>query len=953
MKTSSSVLNFGRIFFCVAILVGLAKAEVWAEGGKQEEKSSRLWIEIDQTNVPAKGTRLLTPQKYRVFRLDTAALGELLSEMPLEFTDAVRRNSVIMEVPMPDGRVVHFRIEESPVVAPHVAAELPGLKTFSGQGIEEPAATARFDWIPAKGFHGYILAPAGTVYIDPFQEDDREHYLVYYKHDYGARPNRFRCQLDEHSSLIREDYKPSSGLDFTNGSDLRTYRMAIAGSGEYTAFHGGQANALAVVTTAVNRLVGIYRREAAISFTLVSGTNILFPDAGSDPYDNSGDPGQLGVNQTQLDTIIGTANYDIGHLFVTSDGGIASTPCVCTGQKAEGLSGLANPAGDPFVVDFVAHEIGHQFSGQHSYNNSGDGVCTTRSANDAYEPASGATLMSYVGQCTPRDLASNSLDLFSVQSLAQVINYRNDNGGGGSCGTLTTPGNTPPVLGALANFTVPRNTPFFLTAMATDANDPANQLTYSWEENDLGPASGTATTPDSDADGMARPIFRILQPTNAGATRNFPSLPYILNNANVPPTTYSGTSPTGAVCNAGNCITGEILPSIGRAMSFRVTVRDNNAGAGGAADAGMTVTVDGATGPFRITGPNTNVSWQANSAQTVTWDVNGSNANAANVKISLSTDGGQTFPTTILATTPNDGTEQITVPNATTNQARIKVEGVNNIFFDITDVNFTITGGTALPTVLGNISTRLRVETGDNALIGGFIVTGTQPKRVIVRAIGPSLPVAGVLANPTLELRNAAGTLVRGNDDWRVGGQEAEITATGVPPANDLESALVETLPANNAGYTAIVRGVNNTTGIGLIEAYDLDRTVDSKLGNISTRGSVQTGDNVLIAGTIVLGSTAQRVLVRAIGPSLTVTGKLENPTLELRDAQGALLRANDDWRVGGQEAEITATGIPPANDFESALIHILPANGASYTAIVRGVNNATGIAVVEMYAIN
>ena len=164
---------------------------------------------------------------------------------------------------------------------------------------------------------------------------------------------------------------------------------------------------------------------------------------------------------------------------------------------------------------------------------------------------------------------------------------------------------------------------------------------------------------------MARPIFRILPPTNAGATRNFPSLPYILNNANVPPVTYSGTSPTGAVCNAGNCITGEILPSIGRVMNFRVTVRDNNAGSGGAADATMTVTIDGATGPFRVTAPNTNVSWQANSTQTVTWDVNGSNANAANVKDLAFTDGGQTFPTTILATTPNDGTEQITVPNAT------------------------------------------------------------------------------------------------------------------------------------------------------------------------------------------------------------------------------------------------------------------------------------------------
>ena len=256
------------------------------------------------------------------------------------------------------------------------------------------------------------------------------------------------------------------------------------------------------------------------------------------------------------------------------------------------------------------------------------------------------------------------------------------------------------------------------------------------------------------------------------------------------------------------------------------------------------------------------------------------------------------------------------------------------------------------PTVLGNISTRLSVGTGDNALIGGFIITGTQSKKVIVRAIGPSLPVAGALANPTLELRDSSGGLIRSNDDWRIGGQEAEIVATTIPPSNDLESAVVETLPANNAAYTAIVRGANNGTGVGLVEAYDLDQSVDSKLANISTRGLVQTEDNVLIAGTIVLGSTAQRVLVRAIGPSLELDGKLADPFLELRDGNGTLIRSNDNWR-SDQEAEIMATTIPPTNDLESALIETLPAGGAAYTATVRGVGGTTGIGVVEIYALN
>jgi uncharacterized delta-60 repeat protein len=255
------------------------------------------------------------------------------------------------------------------------------------------------------------------------------------------------------------------------------------------------------------------------------------------------------------------------------------------------------------------------------------------------------------------------------------------------------------------------------------------------------------------------------------------------------------------------------------------------------------------------------------------------------------------------------------------------------------------------PGTFGNISTRLRVETGDNALIGGFIITGTQPKKIIVRAIGPSLSsfFPGVLGDPVLELRDSSGALLATNDNWR-SDQQAEIIATGIAPADDLESAIVATLPANNSAYTAIVRGVNNATGIGVVEAYDLDHTVDSKLGNISTRGLVQTGDNVMIGGLIVLGQNPLRVIVRAIGPSLPVPGALGDPILELHDGNGALIAANDSWR-SDQEAEIIATGIPPSSDLEAAIVRgLAPGN---YTAIVRGVNNTTGVAVVEAYGLN
>jgi hypothetical protein len=257
------------------------------------------------------------------------------------------------------------------------------------------------------------------------------------------------------------------------------------------------------------------------------------------------------------------------------------------------------------------------------------------------------------------------------------------------------------------------------------------------------------------------------------------------------------------------------------------------------------------------------------------------------------------------------------------------------------------------PTLLANVSTRLPVGSDPNALIAGFILTGTQDKKVIIRAIGPSLGLPGQLANPTLELYSG-NTLLASNDDWQnqpPADRQAVIDST-IPPTNNLESALVRTLPANGTTYTAVVRGVGNTTGIAVVQVYDLDRSVDSRLANVSTRGFVQTGDNVLFAGTIVLGQTSQRVIVRAIGPSLNLPGKIADPTLQLLDANGTQVAANDNWR-SNQEVDIIATTVAPTNDLESAIVTTLSGNGSNYTVIVRGVNNSTGIAVVEVYALN
>lgn len=252
------------------------------------------------------------------------------------------------------------------------------------------------------------------------------------------------------------------------------------------------------------------------------------------------------------------------------------------------------------------------------------------------------------------------------------------------------------------------------------------------------------------------------------------------------------------------------------------------------------------------------------------------------------------------------------------------------------------------PAHLGNISTRLNSQTGDNVLIGGFIITGSQPKKVIVRAIGPSLPLAGKLSDPKLELYDVTGATLASNDNWRDSSNKQAIIDSTVPPSNDKESAIVTSL--SPGAYTAIVSGVSDTSGIALVEVYDLDPTADSKLANISTRGLVQTGDNVLIGGFIVLGTEAQKIIVRAIGPSLPMANKLSNPSLALHDPNGGLLAMNDDW-VSEHAAEIMATKVQPSNPNESAIVAtLLP---GPYTAIVRGANGTAGVAVVEVYGLN
>ena len=948
MKTSA---------FVGAVLLSLCFAGF---GRAQNAASNNIWQDVKESSITVSGLRQIIPQSYRTVRLDQNRLTQLLAQAPLEFTDEARTNPAVITLPMPDGSFARFQIQESPISLPDPSGASSEFMSYSGQGIDDRTASVRLDVSPA-GFHAQILSASETVYIDPYSTNDTINCISYYKSDLqrnGARPECF-APISDHFGLLGTpgiSRSPTlAGLtpSAANGATLRSYRTAIAATGEYTTFFRqagdtddqAKARALTAIKTTMNRVNGIWGRDVAVRYVLLADVDelkIIYTDGATDPYTNNDANKLTDENQTNLDNVITDPNYDIGHVFATSPGGVGGGGVCLTGQKAIGATGINMPVGDAFDVDFVAHEIIHQWQGNHTFNESVAGSCTpgNRNAATAYEPGSGSTVASYAGICDPANLQASSDDYFHGGSIAEILNFAKNTA---TCNASTPTGNTPPTVTAPASFTIPQNTPFTLTATASDPN--GDTLTYGWEEFDL----GTASPPNSD-DGT-RPIFRPYRPATS-PSRTFPSLTYILNNANNPPMTFTGTSPTGAICaNGETCISGEVMPTTTRTMNFRVTVRDNRAGGGGINDATTQVNVRADSGPFVVTAPNTAVTVAGGSQLNVTWNVANTNAapvSATNVKISLSTDGGNTFPTVLVASTANNGSATVTVPNVPTTTARIKVEAVDNIFFDISDTNFTITGN-GTPTVLANISTRLPVGTGDNVLIAGFIVTGNQNKKVIVRAIGPSLTLAGKLADPTLELHDASGALLESNDNWVDSPNKQAIIDSTIPPPNDAESAIVRSVPPGN--YTAIERGVNNGTGIGVVEAYDLDTAANSKLANISTRGLVQTGDNVLFAGTIVVGQASQKVIIRALGPSTGVPGAMADPTLELHDVNGALLETNDNWVDSPNKQAIIDSTIPPPNNAESAIVRILaPGN---YTAIVRGVNNSTGIAVVEVYALN
>ncbi|UAY51182.1 reprolysin-like metallopeptidase [Ferruginibacter albus] len=646
------------------------------------QAQNNFFTDIKESKLKNVTRRIIIPDKYRTLSLDTVSVMQLLKKAPQENELAARKTAPIIALPLPNGTISRFRIWETPIMAPELAAKFPQIKTYTGQGIDDRYATVKIDWTN-QGLHAVIASViTHTVFISPYAFGNKTAYLSCYASDLRSEGSIYSDAILKAPSLLQS--RPADEWVTSIpciGSQLHTYRIAIACTGEYAQKVTNNStpsvsDVLSVITSVINTVNGIYEKELSIRFVFAANENsIIYTNPNTDPFPTGASQQTIVDNgQTAITNNIGNGNYDVGQTFSTEiHGGASAEGIVCVDNtKAYSTTGLANPVGDRFAIDYVAHEIGHEFYAHHTFNSSLGGCSQPGqfSATTNSEPGSGSTIMCYASGnsstniiCSTDNLQTTTDPYFNAVNFDEIEAYSMF---GSSCYTSTATGNTPPVVNAVANYTIPRSTPFVLTGSATDVDGDA--LTYCWEQMDVGGPEGTWNHPSGDA-----PIFRSFLPDTT-PTRYFPKLSDVINNT----TTI-----------------GEIMPSYTRVLHFRLTARDNKAGGGGVCNTKNSVTVDGNSGPFTVTYPNaTGITWLGGATKTVTWNTMNTQAapvNCSNVTIQLSTDGGNSYPVTLVSSTSNSGTAQVQMPlGITSNTARLRVMAVGNIFYDISDNNFTI-----------------------------------------------------------------------------------------------------------------------------------------------------------------------------------------------------------------------------------------------------------------------
>lgn len=663
-----------------------------------DQSPDRIWSNaVIQQEVFEESVVGVKPNSFSAFKLDPDALSAVLMKAKPEFSIEAREEPVVITLPLPGGSFGRFQIEESSIMEPDLAKRFPQIKTYKGQGLDDPTANVRFELTP-EGLHAMVLSASGSFLVDAVGKREANLYASYFKSDLPANPKPFACLAKpklrkpphgaRRSRVVNRHHAPLAAGD----NSLRIYRIAVAASHRYVAaIHAlnllngtGSRDLVGEALTAISRTIDrvnlIYETELNVRFVLINDeTKIIFATAANDPYNDDDIPDRLlTINKRILDRLIGLPNFDIGHLFIVSPGGVAAEPCACQDlYKAKGLSGLPRPAGNVFDVQYVSHEIGHQLGASHSFNGTTAG-CKYRNRATAFEPGSGSTIMGYSSAsriCGPETVQSTADPYFHAISLQEINTYITSDlpGEGDTCPRkIATGNNSPPVVNAGRDYNIPKGTPFTL-AVAGSSDGDGDPLTFSWEEFDL----GSPDPPHPPNDRRIRPIFRSFN-WRASTLRTFPALVRILT----PTTDYVA----------------EILPQISRTMTFRVTARD---GRGRSGFDNMQVTVisrrgSANVGPFVVTQPPGIADWPRGSAQTVGWSVAGTRLlpiDCQLVRISLLINGDGSNPIVLADNVPNNGAATITVPSSVPlmTMARVKVEAINNIFFNLSRANIRIT----------------------------------------------------------------------------------------------------------------------------------------------------------------------------------------------------------------------------------------------------------------------
>jgi hypothetical protein len=699
-----------------------------------------LWHTAPAAYMETHGRPALKASTFKIFTTSEIALKGYLGGVQDEYAKAT-----IIALPTADGEYRNFRIWATPVMEAPLALKYPGIKTYTAEAVDRRQVTAKIDYTEA-GFHAMVFDGNNTYLIDPFSGKPNGAYIAYYKRDVVATVDGGQvCELDGSELLAGNNGENALRI---HGTLRRQYRLALAADSEYCVAVAGinptKAAVLAKMVTTMNRVNGIYEREIAVTMLMIANTDtLIFNTTAPDPYTNSSASTMLGQNQATVNARIGSANYDIGHVFGTGGGGIAQKGSVCSGgSKARGVTGSTNPQGDAFDIDYVAHEMGHQFGGDHTFNASTGSCAGNGVGNTSFEPGSGSTIMGYAGICGGgNDYQAHSDAYFHSASLEQITSFITT-GNGALCPiTSASTNQNASLAGFTASYSIPFRTPFELTApQAIDAT--ADTITYCWEQRNTGGNDFGKTLATTHIDG---PLFRSFPPS-VSPTRVFPALNRLITGASTP---------------------GEKLPDTARTMTFKVTERDVYQGWGtfNFPDDAISLDVIQTVAPFTVSLPDASTVWTAGSYQVVVWDVAGTTAtpiSANNVDIMLSLNGGATFPYMLASGTTNDGIEGVFVPHLSvgSNKARVKVKGSGNVFFNINPGEFEIVpnpagvGGTslpegivvsptpatselriAIPNSIGAVQTKLVNTVGQNVWSGAVRGTGTIPVRDLPRGV--------------------------------------------------------------------------------------------------------------------------------------------------------------------------------------------------------------------------